>query len=196
MSAPPAECVSTLLFQRWRCWNHVKSYDFYQPLMCKKYQNTLQSNGRAVKFSVLNHRKTFRSKKDKRNNILDIRCDMQRSKRLRNRAFYAPEKALCVRSGSVWTWRDTHFTATRLVEPRPPCRHLKMSFGCVARLVSLFVVWVYVGRGRGVARSALTWQERLLSLGTSQMFEICPLSRALSLWRDRSPCLKISSDDI
>lgn len=49
---------------------------------------------------------------------------------------------------------------------RPPCSHLSMSFDCLvrglrfARLVSLFVVWVYVGWWWGVARSSLTWQER------------------------------------
>lgn len=49
---------------------------------------------------------------------------------------------------------------------RPPCSHLNMSFGCFlrglrfARLVSLFVVWVYVGWWWGAAHSSLTWQEQ------------------------------------
>lgn len=71
-----------------------------------------------------------------------------------------------VKRANVSTLRLTHRNQTCDCSTAwPPCSHRNMSFGCFlrgvrfARLVSLFVVWVYVGWWWGVAHSSLTWQE-------------------------------------
>lgn len=113
-----------------------------------------------------------------------------------------------VQSGHISTLRLRRIYRCRIqtcdrCTARPPCSHLDKSFGCFvrglrsARLVSLFVVWVYVGWWWGVAHTVALWLGRSgVVFGNKSNVRNMPIEPGFKPLARPQSHLKISWDDI